>query len=77
MNRQSSLPSCNQQSSGKTHGRDDPLLFGTMPQDWLRAAARLPGKSMQLAVLIWCAAHLSNRRAVSISNIDALGFGLE
>jgi hypothetical protein len=37
----------------------------------------LPGKSLHLGLLIWCAASIDRSHSVSISNVDALGFGLE
>jgi len=55
----------------------DPFLDGPIPRRWLRIAARLPGKSFNLAVMIWCAASMAGSRTVTISNVDALGFGLE
>ncbi len=52
-------------------------LTGPIPQSWIRIAAHLPGKSLHLGLVIWCAASMNRNRSVSISNVDALGFGLE
>ena len=35
------------------------FLKGPIPMDWLSAAARLPGKSLHVAIAIWlCAQHV-------------------
>ncbi len=43
---------------------------------WLTSAARLPGKSLHVGIALWHAVGRLGSRQVSLSNIDASGFGL-
>jgi hypothetical protein len=43
---------------------------------WVEAAARLPGKSLQVAIAIWFVARESNS-AIPLSNVLAYRFGLD
>jgi len=45
--------------------------------DWLITAARLPGKSLHVAVALWAVGEMQNSRVVMLSNITSLRFGLD
>ena len=45
--------------------------------DWLSAAARLPGKSLHVAIAIWFTASLNKSATVPLSNLAGLPFGLD
>jgi hypothetical protein len=45
--------------------------------DWLMAAAQLPGKSLHVGVALWALGELQNSRAVALTNITSLRFGLD
>lgn len=53
------------------------FLKGPIPLDWLSTAARLPGKSLHVAIAIWFTASLAKSATVSLSNIAGLPFGLD
>lgn len=53
------------------------FLKGPIPLDWLTAAARLPGKSLQVAVAVWFLAGLHRSRVVPLSNKISNRFGLD
>ena len=57
--------------------KSERFLKGPVPLNWLEAAARLPGKSLHVGVVIWFAAGLSRSRSVSLSNRLGLRFGLD
>lgn len=57
--------------------KNDQFLDGPIPVAWLQQAAMLPGRSLHVAILIWCAASIYRTRTVSVSNITALGFGID
>ena len=44
---------------------------------WLKSAARLPGKSLHVGIALWHAVGRLRSHQVSLSNIDARGFGLD
>ena len=52
-------------------------LRGPIPLDWLATAARLPGRSLHVAVALWFAAGLSRSRHVPLSNVSGARFGLD
>jgi hypothetical protein len=52
-------------------------LKGPIPLDWLSAAARLPGKSLHVGIALWFMGGLHKSRAVPLSNIASLRFGLD
>ena len=58
-------------------GDEDALLAGPIPKPWFELAARLPGKSLHLALMMWCAASLAKSRRIPISNVAALVFGID
>ena len=53
------------------------FLRGPIPLDWLSTAARLPGKSLHVAIAIWFTASLAKSATVPLSNIAGLPFGLD
>jgi len=53
------------------------FLKGPIPLDWLALAARLPGRSLHVAILLWYAAGLQKTATVSLSNTLAQRFGIE
>ena len=53
------------------------FLKGPIPLDWLGRAARLPGRSLHVAVLLWYAAGLQKTATVSLSSTLARRFGIE
>ena len=53
------------------------FLKGPIPLDWLTAAARLPGKSLQVAVAVWFLAGLHRSSVVPLSNKISHRFGLD
>ena len=53
------------------------FLYGPVPVVWLEAAARLPGKSLHVGMVLWYAAGLAGSASVHLSNTLCLRFGLE
>lgn len=53
------------------------FLKGPIPLDWLSTAARLPGKSLHVAIAIWFTASLAKSATVPLSNVAGLPFGLD
>ena len=52
-------------------------LPGPIPLSWLSSAARLPGKSLHVAVALWVLRGERNSRVVSLSNVMSARFGLD
>ena len=52
------------------------LLDACVPFAWLEAAAKLPGKSMHLAIALLRIATVEQTRRVSLSNLACERFGL-
>jgi DNA-binding transcriptional ArsR family regulator len=53
------------------------FLKGPIPLNWLSTAARLPGKSLHVAIAIWLEASLAKSATVRLSNMASLPFGLD
>lgn len=53
------------------------FLKGPIPMDWLSTAARLPGKSLHVAIAVWFTASLNKSATVPLSNLAGLPFGLD
>lgn len=53
------------------------LLHGPLPLDWLRHAAKLPGKSLHVGVALWFQAGLLRAHIVPLSNRLGREFGLD
>lgn len=56
---------------------EEASLRGPIAKKWICKAANMPGKSLHLALLIWCATSMNRMQSVTISNVDARSFGLE
>jgi len=52
-------------------------LPGPIPVSWLSSAARLPGKSLHVAVALCVLRGSQKSRVVPLSNITSLRFGLD
>ncbi|MCP4780425.1 MAG: hypothetical protein GY877_06645 [Hyphomicrobium sp.] len=52
-------------------------LMSLVLLDWLMIAAQLPGKFLHLGVALWAIGQMHNSRAVPLSNITSLRFGLD
>jgi hypothetical protein len=46
------------------HRQGEPFLKGPIPWPWLKAALRLPGRSLHVALLLWKDVGVKNRRTV-------------
>jgi hypothetical protein len=57
--------------------RDERVLQGPLPLAWLLIAAKLPGRSLHLAIVLWYAAGLSGSSSIHIGNTLCLRFGLD
>ncbi len=68
---------CSWQDTATSSQSVDPVLQGPFPRPWFSVAAQLPGKALHLALMIWCTAGICGSRRVAISNLHALGFGIE
>jgi hypothetical protein len=53
-----------------------PFLNGPIPPPWLEAAARLPGRSLHVGIVLWYVAGLSGSCSVYLSNSLCSRFGL-
>jgi hypothetical protein len=53
------------------------FLHGRVPLSWFKAAARLPGRSLHVGMVLWYAAGLSGSVSVHLSNTLCLHFGLD
>jgi hypothetical protein len=53
------------------------FLQGPIPLTWLSTAARLPGRSLHLAIAIWLTGSLAKSATIPLSNLAALPFGLD
>src|SRR5262249_18028139 len=68
------LPMKDDASSDDARNR---YLNGPVPLSWLKAAARLPGRSLHVGLVLWYAARLSGSADVHLSNTLCLRFGLD
>ena len=53
------------------------FLKGRIPLPWLEAAARLPGKSLHVALALWFLGGLHKSRVIALSNVVSARFGLD
>jgi hypothetical protein len=67
-------PSPNQ-STPPSIGRK--CLRGPVPIDWLSAAARLPGRSLHVAIALWCLREPRGTDCIPLSNVSGLQFGVD
>jgi hypothetical protein len=59
------------------HRPGEPFLMGPIPWPWLTAAARLPGKALQVAVLLWREAGCRKARTVPFCLARAAELGVK
>jgi len=59
------------------HLHGEKFLKGPIPMNWLAAAARLPGRSLHVAIALWFTAGMKRSPTVSISNVAGEVFGLD
>lgn len=57
--------------------RGQHFLKGPVPLAWLESAARLPGKSLHIGVVLWYVSGLTRSPSVPLSNIAGEKFGLD
>jgi len=53
------------------------FLNGPVPLPWLQAAARLPGRSLHVGMVLWYVAGLSGSVSVRLGNTLCLRFGFD
>jgi hypothetical protein len=53
------------------------FLNGHVPLPWFKVAARLPGRSLHVGMVLWYVAGLSGSVSVHLSNTLCLRFGLD
>ena len=58
------------------HMRGEQFLCGPIPLDWLKRAARLPGKALQVSLAAWFRAFLKRTDTVLLTNKLVKGFGV-
>src|SRR5579885_1671455 len=58
------------------HGPGEKFLKGPIPWKWLERACRLPGKALQVALLLWYAAGCTRNRTVRLCLNGTLPEGL-
>ena len=58
------------------HQRGEKFLKGPIPLSWLCRAARLPGKTLAVALIIWFRAGITSRREVKIGRTQTGLFGI-
>jgi hypothetical protein len=57
--------------------QDERFLEGPVPLAWLQTAARLPGRSLHVGLLLWYVAGQSRAPTVHLSNTLCLRFGVD
>jgi hypothetical protein len=68
---------CQGLSASAQGPEDERVLKGTVPLAWLETAAKLPGRSLHVGLLLWYEAGVSRSGAVHLSNILCLRFGID
>lgn len=58
-------------------GRQEVHLHGPVPLAWLASASRLPGKSLHVALALWCLSGLMHTQRVQLTNVCSSHFGLD
>ena len=48
-----------------------------IPLEWLQAAARLPGRSLHVALALWLAARQASTRRIPLGNVTVASMGLD
>ena len=60
-----------------TTTREKKLFIRSMPLEWITRAAKLPGKSTQVALAIWFRSGLEKFAPVQLSNTTLARFGVD
>jgi hypothetical protein len=64
--------------AGSTQDRKGGIILSAVPPlGWLSAAARLPGKSLHVAIALWIIGSLHRSQIVALSNNTIRWFGLD
>ena len=58
------------------HGPGEKFLRGPIPWKWLQRAARLPGRALQVALIVWQESGMRNRRTISFCLRWAVDLGM-
>jgi hypothetical protein len=53
------------------------FLCGPIPIAWIIAAARLPGRSLQVGLALWVISEINQSRVVALTNLASQYFGLD
>ena len=61
----------------RTHRNDKRFLKGPVPLPWLMQAARLPGKTLEVGVVLWFLSGLTKNHVVKLSNHILREFGVD
>jgi hypothetical protein len=56
--------------------RGQKFLLGPIPWDWLAVAARLPGKALQVGLVIWHLAGLKKAMTIELSRVPLESLGV-
>jgi hypothetical protein len=60
-----------------TQQRSDRYLRGPVPLAWLEAAARLPGRALQVGLALWYLVGVTKSATVSLSSVRLAAFGVD
>ncbi len=60
-----------------TKQRSARYLRGPVPLAWLQAAARLPGRALQVGLALWYLVGVTKSATVSLSSVQLAGFGVD
>ena len=60
-----------------TQQRSDRYLRGPVPLAWLQAAARLPGRALQVGLALWFLVGVTKSATVSLTTVKLAGFGVD
>jgi hypothetical protein len=60
-----------------TQQRSDRYLRGPVPLAWLEAAARLPGRALQVGLALWYLVGVTKSTTVRLSSVRLVGFGVD
>jgi hypothetical protein len=60
-----------------TQQRSDRYLRGPVPLAWLEAAARLPGRALQVGLALWFLIGVTKSATVSLTTVKLAGFGVD
>jgi hypothetical protein len=66
-----------QANAGTAQHRACDFLVEPIPVQWLEAAAKLPGRSLHVGLVLWYAAGWAQSASVHLSNVLCLRFGVD